>query len=108
MLARHFRIMLYSSFRCSSWAWINREPACFLDKLTTQVAFEYLGGEFMDYPKGYVLLAEIDGSHDFEIEENFSILHDLMVKNESLIAKVAVDDEERENLISARKNALPA
>ncbi len=80
----------------------------FLDKLTTQAVFEYLGGEFLDYPKGYVLLANIDGNDDNEIEQNFSILHDIMIRHNPLIAKIAVDDKQREDLINARKAALPA
>jgi glycolate oxidase len=80
----------------------------FLDKLTTQVAFEFLGGDFLTYPKGYVLLAEIDGNTIDEIEEIFSTLHSIMIKNNTVVSKIAVNDQEREILISARKNALPA
>ena len=80
----------------------------FLDKLTTQAVFEYLGGEFEDYPKGYVLLAEIDGNNEEEINENFSKLNHIMLERDPILHKVATNDEERENLITARKNALPA
>ncbi len=80
----------------------------FLDRLTTQAVFEYLGGEFENYPKGYVLLAEIDGNNEKEISENFSKLNDILLEREPILHKIASDYEEREELITARKNALPA
>lgn len=80
----------------------------FLDKLTTQAVFEYLSGEFKNYPIGYVLLAEIDGNNEEEIKESFTILNDTILERNPIFNKVASNDEEREKLITARKNALPA
>jgi len=80
----------------------------FLDKLTTKVVFEYLRGEFLNYPEGYVLIADIDGYNPNEIEESFLKLHKIMISNNPLISKVAADEKEHEQLIIARKSALPA
>jgi len=80
----------------------------FLDQLTTKAVFEYLGGEFENYPNGYVLLAEIEGNNEEEINDNFSKLNQIMLERKPKLYKIASDDEEREELITARKNALPA
>lgn len=80
----------------------------FLDKLTTKVVFEYLRGDFLNYPEGYVLIADIDGFNSDEIEKSFLKLHTIMVSNNPLISKIAADEKEHEQLIIARKSALPA
>jgi glycolate oxidase len=80
----------------------------FMDKLILKAVTEYLGGEFFDFPNGYVLLAEIDGETEAEIEENFSRLFDIVLKKDPLFYKIAKNDQERERLILARKSNLPA
>ncbi|MFX0072170.1 MAG: FAD-linked oxidase C-terminal domain-containing protein [Candidatus Hermodarchaeota archaeon] len=80
----------------------------FLDKLTTKAVFEYLGGEFLDYPEGYILLVELDGINEHEITENFRKMHEIMLSQEPLLLKIADNEIERDELIKARKNALPA
>ncbi|MFX1258555.1 MAG: FAD-binding and (Fe-S)-binding domain-containing protein [Promethearchaeota archaeon] len=80
----------------------------FMDKIVIKAVYEYLGGEFSDYPNGYVLLAEIDGNNDNEIEQNFSNLFDVMIQNNPIFYKISNNMEERERLIDARKANLPA
>ena len=80
----------------------------FMDKVTVKAIFEFLGGEFEQYPKDYALLAEIDGLNEKAVQEEFSILFDIMIMNSSTFYKIANNLEEREILIGARKAALPA
>ncbi len=80
----------------------------FMDKLILKAVSEYLGGEFLDFPNGYVLLAEVDGATKREVEENFSILFDIIIQKNPLFHKIAKNEEERERLILARKANLPA
>lgn len=80
----------------------------FLDKVTASAIFEYLGEEFQSYPKGYVLLAEIDGMNEEAIEVEFSILFETIMSHKPIFHKIAKNLEERERLIGARKAALPA
>jgi glycolate oxidase len=80
----------------------------FMDKLILSAVAEYLGGEFLDFPNGYVLLAEVDGETVAEVEETFSKLFDIAIKKNPIFYKIAKDDQERERLILARKANLPA
>ncbi|MHA2284102.1 MAG: FAD-binding and (Fe-S)-binding domain-containing protein [Promethearchaeota archaeon] len=80
----------------------------FMDKVTVTAIFEFLGGEFEQYPKDYALLAEIDGLNENAVQEEFSILFDIMIKSNPTFYKIANNLEEREILIGARKAALPA
>ncbi|MFX0058526.1 MAG: FAD-linked oxidase C-terminal domain-containing protein [Candidatus Hodarchaeota archaeon] len=80
----------------------------FLDKLTAKAVFENLGGAFIDYPIGYVLLADIEGKSKNEIEVEFSKLHKIMLMNKPIVIRIAENQQERDDLISARKAALPA
>jgi FAD/FMN-containing dehydrogenase/NAD-dependent dihydropyrimidine dehydrogenase PreA subunit len=80
----------------------------FMDKVTVKAIFEFIGGEFEQYPKDYALLAEIDGLNENAVQEEFSILFDLMIKKNPTFYKIANNLEEREILIGARKAALPA
>ncbi|MFX1573166.1 MAG: FAD-binding and (Fe-S)-binding domain-containing protein [Promethearchaeota archaeon] len=80
----------------------------FMDKLILKAVSEYLGGEFLDFPNGYVLLAEVDGTTKKEVEENFSNLFDVIIQKDPLFHKIAQNEEEREKLILARKANLPA
>jgi len=80
----------------------------FMDKLVLEAVTDYLGGEFLDFPNGYVLLAEVDGESINEVEENFSNLFDIIIQNNPVYHKIAKNNEERERLILARKANLPA
>ena len=80
----------------------------FMDKTILKAVSEYLGGEFLDFPNGYALLAEIDGNNKYGLEENFSILFDIIIKKNPIFYKIANTMEERERLILARKSNLPA
>jgi glycolate oxidase len=80
----------------------------FMDKLIFKAVTDFLGGEFLDFPNGYVLMAEIDGESKREVEENFSILLDLIIQKNPIFFKIAKTEEERERLILARKSNLPA
>jgi glycolate oxidase len=80
----------------------------FMDKLVLEAVTDYLGGEFIDFPNGYVLLAEVDGESFNEVEEKFSVLFDIIIQQNPLYHKIAKNNEERERLILARKANLPA
>jgi len=80
----------------------------FMDKIILKAVTEYLGGEFFDFPNGYVLLAEVDGNSKNEVEEAFSDMFDIIIQKNPIYYKIAVTKEERERLILARKANLPA
>jgi len=80
----------------------------FMDKIILKAVTEYLGSEFLDFPNGYVLLAEVDGNSSNEVEENFSILFDTIIQKNPIFHKIAKNLNERERLILARKANLPA
>jgi len=80
----------------------------FMDKLILKAVTEFLGGDFFDFPNGYVLLAEIDGDSNRGVEEKFSIMLDLIIQKNPIFYKIAKTEEERERLILARKSNLPA
>lgn len=80
----------------------------FMDKTILQAVTDYLGGEFLDFPNGYVLLAEVDGESQREVEESFSIMLDLIIQQNPIFHRIARTSEERERLILARKANLPA
>ncbi len=80
----------------------------FMDKLILKAVSEYLGGEFLDFPNGYVLLAEVDGDSMKEVNEAFSNMFDIIIQRNPIFYKVAMNEEERERLILARKANLPA
>ncbi|MBD3256311.1 MAG: FAD-binding protein [Candidatus Lokiarchaeota archaeon] len=80
----------------------------FLDKTTTKTVFEYLGGEFNDFPKGYLLLADLETGHNSVVDSSFDTLHQIILNNNPILARIAENEEERDKLINARKAALPA
>jgi glycolate oxidase len=80
----------------------------FMDKVVLKAVTDYLGGEFFDFPEGYVLLAEVDGESIREVEVNFSDLFDIIIQENPIYHKIAKNIEERERLILARKANLPA
>ncbi|MHA1148666.1 MAG: FAD-binding and (Fe-S)-binding domain-containing protein [Promethearchaeota archaeon] len=80
----------------------------FMDKIILQAVTDYLGGEFLGFPKGYVLLAEIDGETEREVEEIFSIMLDIIIQKNPIFYRIAKNIYERERLILARKANLPA
>lgn len=80
----------------------------FMDKLILEAVTDYLGGEFVDFPNGYVLLAEVDGDNPKAVDENFSVMFDIIIQNKPIFHRIAKNSEERERLILARKANLPA
>jgi glycolate oxidase len=80
----------------------------FMDKVTVSAVFDYLGGEFLEYPKEYALLAEIDGMNEKAVEKEFTILFETIKKYNPVLHKIANTMEEREILVGARKSAFPA
>ena len=80
----------------------------FMDKLVLKAVTEYLGGEFFGFPSGYVLLAEVDGNSDLDVNEEFSVMFDIIIQKNPIFHKIAMNEEERERLILARKANLPA
>lgn len=79
----------------------------FLDRTTTKVCFEYLGGEYADYPLGYFLLLEVDGTEN-QVFEEFEELHKICIEKKPKFEKVAQNPKDREDIIQARKAAIPA
>jgi glycolate oxidase len=79
----------------------------FMDEITTKASFEYLGGEYLLFPHGIVLLAEVDGNK-IQVQSDFSKLFHIIMKFDPKFYKIADSEEERENLLDARKSALPA
>ncbi|MFX1499534.1 MAG: FAD-linked oxidase C-terminal domain-containing protein [Promethearchaeota archaeon] len=80
----------------------------FMDKVVLRAVTEYLGGEFLDFPNGYILLAEVDGNSEREVEDEFARMFDIIIQKKPIFQKVAMNNEERERLILARKANLPA
>ncbi|MFX1364502.1 MAG: FAD-linked oxidase C-terminal domain-containing protein [Promethearchaeota archaeon] len=80
----------------------------FMDKVVLKAVTKYLGGEFLDFPNGYILLAEVDGNSEREVEDEFAKMFDIIVQKKPIFQKVAMNLEERERLILARKANLPA
>jgi len=80
----------------------------FMDNTILTAVFDYLGGEFLSYPKGHALLAEVDGKNEKAVEQEFSEMFDIIIQNNPKFHKIAKTPEEREILIGARKNNLPA
>ncbi|MFX0083005.1 MAG: FAD-linked oxidase C-terminal domain-containing protein [Candidatus Hodarchaeota archaeon] len=80
----------------------------FMDKLMLKAVSDFLGGDYLDFPNGYVLLAEVDGDTIREVEENFSTMLDLILQKNPNFFKIAKTEKERERLILARKSNLPA
>lgn len=80
----------------------------FMDKVMLKAIFNYLEGEFLNYPEGYAIMAEIDGRHEGAVEEEFDELFGIFKDHEPIFYKVANNTDERETLIGARKALLPA
>ncbi len=80
----------------------------FMDKLLLKAVSDYLKGEFLDFPNGYVLLAETDGNSMQEVEETFALMLDIIIQKNPIYHRIAMNEEERERLILARKANLPA
>jgi len=80
----------------------------FMDKVVIKAIYEYLGGKFYEYPVGYVLMAEVDGDNDHEIDENFSMLFDIMIQKNPIFYEIPKTAEERDRLVQARKSNFPA
>ncbi len=80
----------------------------FMDKLTVKASFNYLKDEFLDYPIGYALLAEIDGKNESAVDDEFFNLFSVLKNHNPIFYKIANTSEEREKLIGARKAILPA
>jgi ferredoxin len=80
----------------------------FMDKIILKAVTEFLGGEFFDFPPGYVLLAEVDGNSQLDVNEEFSVMFDIIIQRNPIFHKIAMNEEERERLILARKANLPA
>ena len=79
----------------------------FLDKTTTKVCFEYLGGEYANYPLGYFLLLEVDGTEN-QVFEEFEELRKICLEKNPKFEKVAQSPKDRDDIIQARKAAIPA
>jgi glycolate oxidase len=80
----------------------------FMDKIILKAVTKFLGGEFFEFPNGYVLLAEVDGNSVTEVEESFAAMFDIIIQKNPIYNKIATTEVERERLILARKANLPA
>ncbi len=61
----------------------------FMDKLILKAVSEFLGGEFLDFPNGYVLLAETDGNSIEEVDQTFAIILDIIIQKNPIFHKIA-------------------
>jgi len=80
----------------------------FMARVSVTAIFDFLGGAFVEFPKEYALMAEVDGPNIGSVEEEFSILLEIIKKQQPIFTKIAKNLEEREILIGARKAAFPA
>lgn len=80
----------------------------FMDKVILKAVINYLGGDFLNFPNGYVLIVEIDGDYNEQINHDFSRVLNIINKHNPILIKIAENETERDNLISARKSSLPA
>ncbi len=80
----------------------------FMDKVILKAVTDYLGGEFLEFPNGYVLLAEVDGNSEDEVENDFNLMFEKIMTNNPILHRIASNEKERERLILARKANLPA
>ncbi len=80
----------------------------FMDKVTSKAIFDFLKGDFLSYPLGYVLLAEIDGGSEKAVEEEFASLYEIIMKYNPMFHRIAKDMNERDLFVGARKAAYPA
>ena len=60
----------------------------FLDKTSADVIFNYLKDDFLDYPNGYVLIADMDGESLNEVNEKYNRLHEVILKHELEFFKI--------------------
>ncbi len=80
----------------------------FMDKIILKAVTEYLGGDFYDIPVGYVLLAEVDGDSEEQVENDFALIFDTIMTFKPEFFRIAKNEKQRERLILARKANLPA
>ncbi|TFG04353.1 MAG: FAD-binding oxidoreductase [Promethearchaeota archaeon] len=80
----------------------------FIDKVVIGAIYEYLGGAFLHFPIGYVLMAEVDGNSVNAVEKNFNQMLDVILGHEPSFHRIAQTPEEREQLVNARKANFPA
>jgi len=78
----------------------------FMDKLILKAVTEYLGGEFFDFPNGYVLLAEVDGNSTREVDEEFTTMFDIIIQKKPIFQKVAMNKEERDKKLKELRMEL--
>ncbi|MFX0072045.1 MAG: FAD-linked oxidase C-terminal domain-containing protein [Candidatus Hermodarchaeota archaeon] len=80
----------------------------FIDKVVIKAIYDYLGGEFLDYPVGYVLMAEIDGDNEKSVDKTFSEILEIILQYQPIKYRIAKTPEERDQLVKARKANFPA
>ena len=79
----------------------------YLDKITARACYEYLGGEYLEYPDGYALIIEVDGS-EAEVRSSFEHVHAIAVSEGAMFHRISETAKDRDRVIAARKAALPA
>lgn len=80
----------------------------FMDKVFTKAVFDYMGGNFSNYPLGYLLIAEMDGRSELAVDEEFTELFNIIKSHKPIFSKKAANMVERAEFIAARKAVLPA
>lgn len=80
----------------------------FMDKVFTKAVFDYMGGNFSNYPLGYLLIAEMDGRSELAVDEEFTELFNIIESHKPIFSKKAANMVERAEFIAARKAVLPA
>lgn len=78
-----------------------------LDARTTRECFDYLGVPADEIPRGNLLLLECDG-HAAAVEAIFAECERAIRRHEPLFVKIAEAPGDREEILQARKAALPA
>jgi glycolate oxidase len=79
----------------------------YLDKTTARACYEYLGGEYLQYPNGYALIIEVDGS-EAEVRAAFEDIHVIATSEGAIFHRISETPKDRDRVIAARKAALPA
>ncbi|MHA1734461.1 MAG: FAD-linked oxidase C-terminal domain-containing protein [Promethearchaeota archaeon] len=78
-----------------------------MDETTTTQSFEYTGRPSDVTPRGNLVLVECDGTPS-SVEEEFEIVESVMREHGPSYTEVSGDADDREVVLQARKNALPA
>ncbi len=80
----------------------------FMDKLSVQTTCKYLQEELPYEQAGAMLLIEVDGSSETQVEEDYETIGELCLKNGAIEVYVADNHTTRERVWSVRRNIAEA